>query len=169
MIFSIISSPEPKAHRWAYRIGRHPSYVCPSGRQHFQTSSSLKPCVDFYQISHIASIGRGEWIIVLFCSNRIRTLVAMATYNWHWPIMEKVEIGIFCCLIADILTNIIQKCSLSSPLQFIWILSKSLNLIGSHGNIKGKFSKKYSKIFSSKAIKGMKLKLCIHVYDFAST
>ena len=34
-------------------------------------------------------------------------------------------------------------------------------------NIKGKFSKKYSKIFSSKAVRGMKLKLCIHVHDIS--
>ena len=43
--------------------------------------------------------------------------------------------------------------------------SKSPNLIGCHGNIKGKFPKKYSKIFSSEAVMGMKLKLCIHVHD----
>ena len=61
----------------------------------------------------------------------------------------------------------LRKCFLSSPLRLIWILSKSLNLIGYHGNIKGKFSKKYSKIFSSEAIRGMKLKLCIHVYDIS--
>ena len=30
--------------------------------------------------------------------------------------------------------------------------------------IKGKFSKKYSKIFSSEAVRGMKLKLFIHVH-----
>ena len=52
-------------------------------------------------------------------------------------------------------------------LQFIWISSNSLNLIGCHGNIKGKFSKKYSKIFSSEAVMGMKLKLCIHVHDIS--
>ena len=44
---------------------------------------------------------------------------------------------------------------------------KTLNLIGCHGNIKGKFSKKYSEIFSSEAVRGMKLKLCIHVYDIS--
>ena len=32
---------------------------------------------------------------------------------------------------------------------------------------KGKFSKKKSKIFSSEAIRGMKLKLSIHVYDIS--
>ena len=46
-------------------------------------------------------------------------------------------------------------------------LFKSLNLIGCHGNIKGKFSKKYSKLFSSEIIRGMKVKLCIHVYDIS--
>ena len=40
-----------------------------------------------------------------------------------------------------------------------------MNLIGCHGNIKGKFSKKYSKTFSSEAVRGMKLKFCIHVHD----
>ena len=60
-----------------------------------------------------------------------------------------------------------QKCFLSSPLRFIWILSKSLNLIDCHGNIKGKFSKNYLKIFSSKMIWGLKLKLCIDVHDIS--
>ena len=36
-----------------------------------------------------------------------------------------------------------------------------------HGNLKGKFSKKYSKIFSSEAMMGMKLKLSIHVHDIS--
>ena len=72
--------------------------------------------------------------------------------------MEKVEIGIYCYLTADILTKVLQKCSLSSPL--LKILSKTLNLIGCHGNRKAKFAKKYSKIISSEAIRGMKLKLC---------
>ena len=36
-----------------------------------------------------------------------------------------------------------------------------------HGYIKFKFSKNYSKIFSSEAIRGMKLKLSIHVHDIS--
>ena len=39
--------------------------------------------------------------------------------------------------------------------------------IAESGNIKGKFSKKYSKIFSSEAVRGIKLKLCIHVHDIS--
>ena len=39
---SIISSPDPKAHWWAYSICRRPSSVR-SRRQHFQTTTSLKP------------------------------------------------------------------------------------------------------------------------------
>ena len=36
--FAFINSPEPKAHRWAYSIGRHPSSVrC----QYFQTTSPI--------------------------------------------------------------------------------------------------------------------------------
>ena len=46
-------------------------------------------------------------------------------------------------------------------------MSKSLDLNGFHGNTKGKFSKKYSNIFSSEAIRGMKLKLSIHVHDIS--
>ena len=63
--------------------------------------------------------------------------------------MGKVEIGINCYLTADIL---------SSPLPTVWILSKPLNLIGCHDNQNAKFAKKYSKIFSSEVIRGMKQK-----------
>ena len=44
---------------------------------------------------------------------------------------------------ADILTKVLQKCSLSSPLPIIWILSKPLNLIGCHDNRNTKFAKIY--------------------------
>ena len=72
---------------------------------------------------------------------------------------------LLCYLIADILTKVLQKCSWSSPLQTIWILSTWLILIGCHGNRNFNFSKKkkYSKIFFSEVIRGMKLKLCINV------
>ena len=51
----------------------------------------------------------------------------------------------FCHLIADILTKVLEKCSLSSPLPNIRILSRSLNLIGCHGNQKDTFAKKNQK------------------------
>ena len=54
--------------------------------------------------------------------------------------MEKVEIGIYFCVTADILTDILQKGSWS-PLPAVWILPNSLILIGGHGNWKAKFSK----------------------------
>ena len=89
--------------------------------------------------------------------------------------MGKVEIGIYFCVTADILTKVLQKCSWSSPLSAIWVLSRSLILIGCHGNRKMvamaterlHFRKKYSKIFFSEAIRGMKLKLCINVHDIS--
>ena len=64
--------------------------------------------------------------------------------------MGKVEIGIYFFVTADILTKVLLECLWSSPLPTIWILSKSLILIGGHGNQKAKFSKnkKHSKIFS---------------------
>ena len=54
--------------------------------EHFQLTSPLKPRTDSFHISHIASIGRGTNNCV-FCSGRIRTLVAMATYSFHRLIM----------------------------------------------------------------------------------
>ena len=84
----------------------------------------------------------------------------MATYSFHWLIMGKSGKWQVLPSHCRYLDFFLQKCLLSSPLWFIWILSKSLNLIGCHGNIKGKFSKKYSKIFSSEAVWGIKLKLC---------
>ena len=44
---------------------------------------------DSFHISQIASIGRGNEKLFFFCSNRIRTLVAMATYSSHRRIMGK--------------------------------------------------------------------------------
>ena len=55
----------------------------------------------------------------VFCSNQIRTLVAMATYSSHRLIMGKEEIDNFFCLIGNILNFFLQKCLLSSPLRFI--------------------------------------------------
>ena len=46
-------------------------------------------------------------------------------------------------------------------IEFILLLSKSLDLIGLLGKIKGKFSKKYSKFFFSETVRRMKLKLGI--------
>ena len=46
-------------------------------------------------------------------------------------------------------------------------LSNPLNLIGCHGNRKAKFAKKYSKIISTEAIRGMKLKLWRPVYNIS--
>ena len=77
-----------------------------------------------------------------------------------------MEIGIYCCLTVDILTKSLQKCSLSSPLPNILILSKLLNLIGYHVNQKVKFAKKYTKIISSEAIM-MKLKLYRNVQNIS--
>ena len=65
-----------------------------------------------------------------------------------------MEIGIYCYLTADIVTEVLKKCSLSIPLPTIWILSKLLNLIGCHGNRKAKFAKKYKKNHLLRSHKG---------------
>ena len=60
--------------------------------------------------------------------------------------MGKVEIGIYFCVTADILTKVLLKCFWCSSLQTIQILSKSLILIGGHGNRKAKFSREKENI-----------------------
>ena len=68
--------------------------------------------------------------VVFFYSGRIRTLVAMATYSSHRHIMGKEEIDNFFCLTGDIWNIFLQECLLSSPLRFIRLLTKSVNLFG---------------------------------------
>ena len=63
----------------------------------------------------------------------------MATYSSHRLIMGKEEIDNFFCLNRDIFNFYLQKCLLSSPLRFISLLSKSVNLIGCRGGKKGQF------------------------------
>ena len=75
--------------------------------------------------------------VVFFCSGQIRTLFAMATYISHRLIMGKEEIDNFFCLIGDIWIFFLQKCLLSSPLHYIRLLSKSVNLIGCRRGKKG--------------------------------
>ena len=72
-----------------------------------------------------------------------------------------------CRFIEDIEILFLHKCLLSSPPWFRQLLSKSLYLFACFSNVKGKFSKKYSKIFFSEAVWQMKLKLCIHAYDIS--
>ena len=67
----LFSSSEPKAHIWAYSIGRHPSSVRPSSvlvfrRQHFQTTSPLKPWSRFSPYFTYSIYRQGERIILLF-------------------------------------------------------------------------------------------------------
>ena len=63
----------------------------------------------------------------------------MATSSSHRLIMGKEEIQDFFCLVEDSWI-FLQKCLLSSPLRFVRLLSKSVNLIGCRGGKKGKFS-----------------------------
>ena len=59
--------------------------------------------------------------------------------------MEKVKTEIYCYLIADILTKVLQKCLLNGPPPSISFQTKPLNLNGCHGNRNVKFAGK--KIF----------------------
>ena len=66
-----------------------------------------------------------------------------------------MKIGIYCCLIADILTKILQKCSLSGPLQNIPFLLLPLNLATKRQNLQKILKKNFSE-----AVWRIKLKLC---------
>ena len=85
--------------------------------------------------------------------------------------MGKMKIGIYCYFIANILRKVFKKCLLSGP--NIHLLSKLLSLIGCHGNLgshgnqKALFAKKYSKINSSEAIWGIMLKLCRNFHSIS--
>ena len=67
-------------------------------------------------------------------------MVTMATYSSHRLIMGKEEIDHFFFLILDICNLFLQKCLFSSPLHFIRLLSKSVNLIGCRGGKTGRIS-----------------------------
>ena len=77
----------------------------------------------------------------------------MATYSSHRLIMGKEEIDNFFCLIGDIWI-FLQKCLLSSPLRFIRLLSKSVNLIGCRARQKGSIFVKMFKILLLRNHKG---------------
>ena len=115
----------------------------------------LKLCINVHDIS--------LYINYIFYCCCPCAFVAMATYSFylHVLIIGKVEIGIYFSVTADILTKILLKCFWSSPSPIIWILSKSLILIGGHGNRKAKFSRK------KKTFKNLLLKS--HIGDEAET
>ena len=102
--------------------------------------------------------------------------VAMATLSFHIHviIMGKVEIGIYFCVTADILTKDLLNVSgvdLYQPYDFFpnrwfWLVATATERLNFRKDkTKKKKKKKHSKIFFSEAIWGMKLKLCIHVHD----
>ena len=64
-------------------------------------------------------------------------------FSFHWLTMGKVKFGIYCYLIADILTKLFQKYLLSCPLTNRSFLSKQLKFIGCYCNQKAKSLKKY--------------------------
>ena len=62
--------------------------------------------------------------MIFFYFGRIRTVVAMATSIFHRLIMGKVKIGNFSVSMGIFGIHFYKKYLLSSPLCFIWLLSK---------------------------------------------
>ena len=62
-VTGLLSSPEPKAHWWAYHMAR-PLSICLSVCQHFQTSSSPKPLRRLKPNFMWSLHGMGEWKFV---------------------------------------------------------------------------------------------------------
>ena len=79
--------------------GVRPSVVRPSSTISKIFSETAGPIVLILHIHHLQVGGKNNCV---FCFDRIRTLVSMATYASHRLIMEKVKIASFCCLVGDI-------------------------------------------------------------------
>ena len=149
-------------------------------------TSPLKPCSRFLPnftysiynpeeriIMFFVPIGSELWLLwqlivaidkKCFYCRWSRPFVAMTTSSFH-----KSEVsGLYFYLSADILTKVLQKLSLSSPLPSIQILSKQLSLFGCHGNRKAKFA--HTKNIQNHLLRShqeMKLKLCKNVHNIS--
>ena len=102
----------------------------------------------FVQISANISIilASTKILLPLLCFRYYGNLKFPLTYN------GKSENGIHCYLTADILTKVLQKCSLSGPLPNSSFLSSPLNLICCHGNRKDKFPKMFIALAFTKIV-----------------
>ena len=97
--YTFFSSPEPKAPRWAISIPVTPSSVRPSSvRQHFQTSSPLKPLGQLNSNFIWRLLRMGEWKFVqmflvtwprwLPCPYMVKTLLKSSSPEpeGRWPL-----------------------------------------------------------------------------------
>ena len=96
----------------------------------------LKLCIDVHDISLYINC------ILFIVVAHMLSLLWQLKVSIHVLIMGNVEIGIYYCVTADIMTKVLLKCFWSSPLSTIRILSKSLILTGGYGNRKAKFLNK---------------------------
>ena len=79
-------------------------------------SETAGPIVLILDIHHLQVGGKNNCV---FCFDRIRTLVAMATYASHRLIMEKSENCQFLLSCWRYLNFVFAECLLSSPLHFM--------------------------------------------------
>ena len=75
-------------------------------------------------------------LYILFLLSLLMNFSCYGNLKFHWRTMGKVKIEIYCHLIADILTKVLHKCLLSSPLSkipffcsylLIWLVTMATN------------------------------------------
>ena len=118
VIMAFFSSPDAKAHTWAYSIARRPSVNI--FKRHLWSHKTYSNSNFKYSVK---GVGRGRGVVA-------HVLSLLWQLSSNWLVMGKVKIGIYCYLTADILTKVFQKYLLNGPLPNIYFLSKLLNLIG---------------------------------------
>ena len=103
--------------------------------------------------------------VFVFYLDRIRTLVAMATYASHRLIMEKSENCPFLLSCLRYLNFVFAEMFIEYSSTFHVTFVLILHLDWLQGPHIGQNFEKHSKIFFSKTVRGMKPILCIHVPD----
>ena len=83
-------------------------------RQNFQTTSPLKPWSRFLP-NFLYSIDRPGDRKSVFLSRSDKDAGGNDNLHLQYTHNGEVKIDIYCCLIANILTNVLLKCSLGTP------------------------------------------------------
>ena len=162
-VIPLFRSPEPKAHRWAYSIGRHPSVVRPSTFSNDISSEAQNPIRTKFQYSIYRP---GEQIIVFFVPIGLELWLLwqlIVAIDLQWEKWKLAFIAISLQIFWQKFCRNVPWVTLYQQYEFcpncwIWLVAMATETLN--------LWKKYSKIFSE-AIRGMKLKLCRNVHNIS--